>query len=331
MTEQRFNVAMSRARDRVYLVRSVTSSMLNPKDLKAAVLLHFRNPMGDAIIPQSTDVLALCDSPFEREVGARLLKLGYRLRPQVPVGGYRIDFVIESSGDRRLAIELDGDSYHGPDRWVSDLYRQRALERMGWKFWRCWGSHWRADAEGCFDDLLATLSQMGIEPVGGDYSPFVYTEHRVVDTDIADGVTDLDTGDQQSGIPVEGEAPNSSPKVDSAESETGPPRVAVDLFTPTNVAPVTAAPIAVIESASEFVVEVGDTVIVRFDDNRIRRFRLSADTHRPEDGVVHINQAIGLALLGNGLEEEVEFVVDGKLRTVVIEKISKATQLELTD
>jgi hypothetical protein len=38
---------------------------------------------------------------------------------------------------------------------------------------------------------------------------------------------------------------------------------------------------------------------------------------------VHVSQPIGLALLGNGLEEEVEFVVDGKSRLVVIEKISK--------
>ena len=70
-------------------------------------------------------------------------------------------------------------------------------------------------------------------------------------------------------------------------------------------------------------VEPGDTVTVRFDDNRIRRIRLSTETNRPEDGVVHVSQPIGLALLGNGLEEEVEFVVDGKPKLVVIEKISK--------
>lgn len=140
MIEQRFNVAMSRARDRLYLVRSVTSSMLTAKDLKTAVLEHFRDPMGDVAIPQATDVLDLCESSFEREVGERLLGLGYRLRPQVKVGGYRIDFVVEGAGDRRLAVELDGDPYHGPDKWVTDRYRQRALERMGWRFWRCWGS-----------------------------------------------------------------------------------------------------------------------------------------------------------------------------------------------
>jgi hypothetical protein len=104
-----------------------------------------------------------------------------------------------------------------------------------------------------------------------------------------------------------------------------------DLFIFPTVVPTSAPRIAIPDSVPELVVEPGDTVIVRFDDNRIRRFRLSADTHRPEDGVVHINQPIGRALLGNGLEDEVEFVVDGRPRMVVVEKISRAAVLELAD
>ena len=43
--EQRFNVAVSRARDRVVLVRSVKREELNPNDLKARLIAHFENPM----------------------------------------------------------------------------------------------------------------------------------------------------------------------------------------------------------------------------------------------------------------------------------------------
>jgi len=326
MIEQRFNVAMSRARDRIYLVRSVTSSMLALKDLKAAILEHFQNPMGDAAVPQPTDVLDLCESPFEREVGTRLLELGYRLRPQVQVGGYRIDFVIEGAGDRRLAVELDGDSYHGPDKWVSDLYRQRALERVGWRFWRCWGSHWRADANGCFQDLLATLARMGIDPVGCEFSPIVYTEHRVLDRpEVAPGVVDGEETKIAKTDDADFVPPSARPLPPVAVVDAALPATP-ELLTPVNTVATPTEPVGVADGAPAQVVEPGDTVIVRFDDNRIRRFRLSTDTNRPEDGVVHVSKPIGLALLGNGLEEEVEFVVDGKSRVVMIEKISKANQ-----
>ncbi|WP_232441132.1 hypothetical protein [Burkholderia ubonensis] len=44
--------------------------------------------------------------------------------------------VVEGANDARLAIELDGDEFHGPHRWQADISRQRALERASWIFWR---------------------------------------------------------------------------------------------------------------------------------------------------------------------------------------------------
>ena len=101
--EQRFNVALSRARDRMYLVRSVAAAMLSTADLKALVIEHFRNPMAGAVVVQSKEILDACDSDFERDVGKCLLDRGYRVRPQVPVGPFRIDFVVEGEQGRRLA------------------------------------------------------------------------------------------------------------------------------------------------------------------------------------------------------------------------------------
>ena len=125
-------------------------------------------------------MLDLCQSGFERDFGRRVLDMGFRLRPQVPVAGYSIDFVIEGVGDRRLAIELDGDNYHGPDRWADDIRRQKMLERLGWTFWRCWGSSWYVDLEGCLADLLDTLTRLGIEPLGMAPMTAVHTEHITI-------------------------------------------------------------------------------------------------------------------------------------------------------
>lgn len=186
--EQRYNVAMSRARDRLVLVRSVAVSQLKPGDLKLQVIEHFRNPMEQSNVVQSADILSVCDSDFEREVGKRLLDLGYRIIPQYPISGYRIDFVIEGDDDRRLAVELDGDKYHGPDRWVADMARQRSLERMNWRFWRCWGSAWLADPEGCLADLVGALKRMSIEPIGAAPLAGVYTHHIEVQAPVPEEV-----------------------------------------------------------------------------------------------------------------------------------------------
>jgi len=178
--QQRYNVALSRARDRTYLFHSVTQNMLKPDDLKARVLQHFQRPM-PATNEVSKSALEQCDSDFEREVLKRLLELGYRAIPQVRVGPFSIDMVVEGDADRRLAVELDGDKYHTPDRWADDLGRQRVMERVGWRFWRCWGSSFLLDPEACFADLIATLNELQIRPSASDAGPSSYTEFRVIE------------------------------------------------------------------------------------------------------------------------------------------------------
>lgn len=164
MYEQRFNVAVSRARDRLYLFRSFRREDIRETDLRAKLVAHFQNPLRRDTERKGRE---RCESDFERSVYDRLNQAGYRVIPQVPAGGYRIDIVVEGNGGKRLAVECDGDQYHGSDMWMADLQRQRTLERAGWTFWRCWGSSFYRDPDSCMADLFATLQQHGIEPIGG--------------------------------------------------------------------------------------------------------------------------------------------------------------------
>lgn len=165
MFDQRFNVAASRARDRMYLVRSVTGAQLSDKDLRLTLLSHFDKPL--VTNEADTDnLIDLCESGFERDVYTHLTKRGYRVIPQVKSGAYRIDMVVEGASDTRLAIECDGDEFHGPDRWQQDMNRQRVLERAGWIFWRCFASTWSLRKEEVFGELLERMTAMGIEPLG---------------------------------------------------------------------------------------------------------------------------------------------------------------------
>lgn len=189
--EQRTNVALSRARDRMYLYRSVEESdFSNESDLRLKILHHFSSPM-----PQKDQVenpIELCDSDFERDVFNKLLEKGYNVTPQVKVGTSSIDLVVEGENDRRLAIELDGDKYHPPETWMKDWKRQRVMERVGWQFWRCWGSSYTIDPDGCIDNLVSVLNSMQILPCKSYSTANIYTEYRVYQKEIEPQVGDLD-------------------------------------------------------------------------------------------------------------------------------------------
>jgi very-short-patch-repair endonuclease len=165
--QQRFNVAFSRARDRMYLFRSVEHNQFSEDSLSGKVLRHFRQPFNQDV-RKVAFLRDLCESGFEKEMFDELTQRGYRVQPQVPCGSYRIDFVVEGNEGRRLAVECDGDRFHGPGQWSDDMARQRVLERAGWTFWRCFASSFARRRQEVLADLLSTLNNLGIAPLGAE-------------------------------------------------------------------------------------------------------------------------------------------------------------------
>ncbi len=178
---QRFNVALSRARDRMYLFRSIPDTAFRDDSLSGKVIAHFREPFRQDM--RRVEALReRCESGFELEMFDELVKRGYRVQPQVPCGGYRIDFVVEGSEGRRLAIECDGDRFHGPGQWHDDMTRQRVLERAGWTFWRCFASSFVRRRTEVLEDLVQTLEELGIEPLGAEsVDNTAWVMHKEVD------------------------------------------------------------------------------------------------------------------------------------------------------
>ena len=178
---QRFNVALSRARDRMYLFRSVAETEFKEDSLNGRVIRHFKEPFRQDV----RKVQALrekCESGFELSMFDELVKRGFRVEPQVACGGYRIDFVVEGNEGRRLAIECDGDRFHGPGQWQDDMARQRVLERAGWTFWRCFASSFVRRREEVLSDLMRTLEQLGIDPLGSEsVDNTVWVQYKEVD------------------------------------------------------------------------------------------------------------------------------------------------------
>jgi very-short-patch-repair endonuclease len=130
-----------------------------------------------------SDALSTCESNFERDLMQRLLHRGYRVQGQVGSLGYRIDMVVEGLDGTPLAVECDGDRFHGPAQWQQDMRRQRTLERVGWRFWRCFASSFYRDPDSVMIDLVEMLGRLGIEPIRDGLAGQIhhrFTEHRTV-------------------------------------------------------------------------------------------------------------------------------------------------------
>ncbi len=180
--ERRFNVAASRARDQMWLFHSVTRNDLGESDLRRRLLEHFENPVSQIARALGDDAVGLqqqaktanrrivaapppFDSWFEVDVALAIASRGYRVVPQFPVAdNKRIDMVVEGQRSQ-LAVECDGDAFHGLDEYERDTERQRMLERCGWRFWRIRESEFYANRDRALEQLWVVLSERGIRPV----------------------------------------------------------------------------------------------------------------------------------------------------------------------
>ncbi|MEB4591770.1 AAA domain-containing protein [Candidatus Thiothrix sp. Deng01] len=164
MYKKRYNVAVSRARNQLWLIHSLDpENHLKSDDIRRRLIQHVRDPQ--ALMREVEVEGQRTDSPFEKAVLADLVNAGYRVKTQWQVGAYRIDIVVEGQ-NCRLAIECDGDKYHTPDNLQQDIERQTILERLGWTFVRIRGSLYYRYPERAMQAVFTKLNELGIEKLG---------------------------------------------------------------------------------------------------------------------------------------------------------------------
>lgn len=160
---KRYNVAVSRARDQLWVVDSLDSANdLKPGDIRKMLIDYSLNPESVAI--SNAKIEKKAESPFESEVARFLTIRGYHLVQQWKVGAYRLDMVAVC-GRKKIAIECDGERWHsGEDKIREDMERQTILERLGWQFIRIRGSEYYRDPNKTMERVVAELNDNGIEP-----------------------------------------------------------------------------------------------------------------------------------------------------------------------
>ncbi|TWH52013.1 uncharacterized protein DUF559 [Sporomusa sp. KB1] len=178
--EKRFNVAASRAKEQMILFHSATLDDLSSQCLRSKLLKYCLDPKVEPVGVEEHNINSLrlladsanrsqvnpphpFDSWFELDIFLEIVSRGYRVIPQHEVAGYRIDLIVEGMRGR-LAVECDGDYWHGPEQYDRDMVRQRQLERSGYIFWRIRESTYYRNSEVAMKSLWTTLESMGIYP-----------------------------------------------------------------------------------------------------------------------------------------------------------------------
>ena len=162
-TKKRYNVAASRAKDQLWVINSLDSSIdLKPGDMRKRLLDYATNP--NAFAMKEEEIKRKADSVFEVQVANKLISEGYHIIQQYPVGAYRLDIVVLCE-NKKVVIECDGERYHsGEEKIREDMQRQAILERIGWRFIRIRGSQFFKNPDETMQNVITQLNDLKIYP-----------------------------------------------------------------------------------------------------------------------------------------------------------------------
>ena len=188
--ENRLNVAVTRAIRRIEIVASIdperdmdTSMAVNdgPKMLhrylrfakavsdrdmtKVAILL---NELNESLKIRPDSGVLTPMSPFEEEVLKALKDLNFEVHTQVGQSGFLIDLAIvhpKNPARYLLGIECDGAMFHSSvSARERDVFRQRFLEKRGWRIHRIWSSNWWMSREKEIKRVRELVDALSKEP-----------------------------------------------------------------------------------------------------------------------------------------------------------------------
>lgn len=210
---QRFNVAVSRAKDQLWLFHSLTQNDLKLKDDLRYQLLEYcysvvnRVPELDSQPSKAASESTLearFNNLFQQRVHNRIVERGYTVVPSyASTEGFLDLVVIGASG--RLAIECQGDTWGGETSYSAELARQRELQRCGWHFFRIRESAFYLDSEAALSGLWPLLDELGILPFDESAEAAVEAGHALDDAAVDAGVDDAPTVEASDGPEADAE------------------------------------------------------------------------------------------------------------------------------
>ena len=164
--ENRLNVAITRAKEKIYVVTSIEPEELNvsysknlgPKVLKKYLqyvrAVSFGNKYEQKIILESLRKKTIVKSEevggIEMDIKKELEKRKYVVDANIGNAKYKINLAIYNKKLDRyvLGIEIDSNAYHSSESLLErDVFRTNFLNSRGWNIFRLWSRDWWKDKE----------------------------------------------------------------------------------------------------------------------------------------------------------------------------------------
>ncbi|EJO5346177.1 AAA family ATPase [Clostridium botulinum] len=156
---KRFNVAVSRARNQMFLFYSVDYKNLNNNCVRYKLIDYCNNyKKYKSKLP---DINYVMQSKFQKDVYNNIKDLKCDIKSNVRLGKYVIDFVLEGEHNRIAIICDDGSLYENNDiKHVLD--REMDLTRLGWSFYKIRGSKFYRNQQIELEKLYKFLMESGL-------------------------------------------------------------------------------------------------------------------------------------------------------------------------
>ncbi len=155
--ENRLNVAISRAKQKIHIVTSIEPNDLQVEETKndgprilkkylqyADAISSGNRGLADSILHSFGDDRWMTAEEYDSgkiadRVYNTLVRKGYSVERNVGIGGYQIDLAVKQNDRYILGIECDSRLYElSSSTRERDYHRQKYLESRGWKIHRVW-------------------------------------------------------------------------------------------------------------------------------------------------------------------------------------------------
>jgi len=166
---RRLNVAVSRARYEMKVYSTLRSDEIDISRTSSKGVAGIKDFLeytekGKIALPRKQDIKKIAPRYFEKMLAMEIQKLGYSVKTDIGISGYRIDIGIvnpEKPSEYILGILTDGKTYRAAktakDR---EVIQTDVLKTLGWNIYKLWSPDWWDNPQKVIKDIVHAIEDV---------------------------------------------------------------------------------------------------------------------------------------------------------------------------